>query len=103
MNLNELQNMFGTEIARIYVFSSTVPENQEPVEYITLDFARAAGTNLIDAVVTEINNTWLVYTRNTTVDDSNFKLMVELPLPEPEVQQPPEVAESEPSGEPQPE
>ncbi len=84
MNQNDLQNMFGKDPSKIYVFAGSIEDDQDPVEAITLDFARAAGTNLIDAVVTKIDNTWMVYTRNTTVDDSNFSLYIELPLPEPE-------------------
>ncbi len=84
MNHDDLQNMFGKEPSKIYVFAGSIEDDQDPVEAITLDFARAAGTNLIDAVVTKINKTWIVYTRNTAVDDSNFSLYVELPLPEPE-------------------
>lgn len=98
MNYNDLQNMFGKEPSKIYVFTGSIEDGKEPVEAITLDFARAAGTNLIDAVVTEINKTWVVYTRNTTVDDSNFSLYVELPLPEPE-EIVLEQAESDPSEE----
>ncbi len=84
MNHDDLQNMFGKEPSKIYVFAGSVEDDQDPVEAITLDFSRAAGTNLVDAVVTKIDNTWMVYTRNTTVDDSNFSLYIELPLPEPE-------------------
>jgi hypothetical protein len=84
MNHDDLQNMFGKEPSKIYIFTGSIEDGKEPVEEITLDFARAAGTNLIDAVVTKINQTWVVYTRNTTVDDNNFSLYVELPLPEPE-------------------
>lgn len=83
MNNEDLENLFGKEPAKIYIFTGEIDSGQEPVEYITLDFARAAGTNLIDAVVSNINGTWIVYTRNTTVEDENFRLHLELPLPEP--------------------
>ena len=98
MDQNDLQNMFGKEPSKIYIFTGLIEDGKEPAEAITLDFARAAGTNLIDAVVTKINKTWVVYTRNTTVDDSNFSLYVELPLPEPE-EVVPEQSESDPAEE----
>ena len=93
MNKEDLENLFGKDPARIYVFTGNLDLDAEPVEFITLDFARAAGTNLIDAVVSNINGTWIVYTRNTTVDDQNFVLHLELPLPVPVIPDP----EPEPS------
>jgi hypothetical protein len=88
MNSEDLENLFGKDPAKIYVFSGEVDSGTDPVEFITLDFARAAGTNLIDAVVSNINGTWIVYTRNTTVEDQNFTLFLELPLPEPIIEEP---------------
>lgn len=82
MNSEDLENLFGKEPAKIYIFTGKVELNAEPIEFITLDFARAAGTNLIDAVVSNLSGTWIVYTRNTTVEDQNFNLHLELPLPE---------------------
>lgn len=80
-----LQELFGTESGRVYAFDGSVPEGKEPVVEITEDFATAAGTNLVDAVVTNVGGAWVLYTRNTVVEDEKFRLVVELPLPEPEL------------------
>lgn len=88
----EIQGLFGKEPARIYIYRGEITsENQ--IEEITLDFARAAGTNLVDSVVTQIDGSWMVYTRNTTVTDDNFELFMELPLEEPVIPPIPEVPE----------
>lgn len=85
MDLQKLQEIFGTEPGRIYAFTGSVPEGSDSVAHITEAFATAAGSNLIDCVVTHLFNTRLVYTRNTQVTSDSFSLVVELPLPEPEV------------------
>jgi hypothetical protein len=86
----QLQEIFGTEPGRIYSFTGSVPEGSDPVEHITEEFATAAGSSLIDCVVTQLSGSRLVYTRNTEVTSDTFRLIVELPLPEPE----PEVVET---------
>jgi hypothetical protein len=78
----EIQGLFGKEPAKIYSYNGSL-SSENPIEEITLDFARAANTNLVDAVVTQVGGTWIVYTRNTTVTDDNFTLFLELPLEEP--------------------
>jgi hypothetical protein len=85
MTSEQLQEIFGNEPARIYSFTGSVPEGSDPVAYITEEFATAAGTNLVDCVVTQLSGSRLVYTRNTEVTSATFRLVVELPLPEPEV------------------
>ena len=85
MDLQKLQELFGTEPGRIYAFVGSVPDGSDPVAYITEAFATAAGSNLVDCVVTQLFGNQLVYTRNTEVTSDTFVLVAELPLPEPEV------------------
>ena len=85
MDLQKLQEIFGTEPSRIYAFVGSVPEGIDPVAHITEAFATAAGSTLVDCVVTQIFDSRLVYTRNTEVTSDSFSLVAELPLPEPEV------------------
>jgi hypothetical protein len=86
--------MFGTEHAKVYQFTEAVPEGEIPQVYITLKFADAVGSNLIDCIVTELLNAWFVYTKNEhAITGSSFDLVAELPLPEPEVVAPPESVE----------
>lgn len=87
MTSEQLQELFGTENGRVYSFTGGIPENENPQVHITESFATAAGTNLVDCVVTNFGSGWLVYTRNITVTSDEFMLLVELPLPEPEVEE----------------
>lgn len=87
MTLEQLQELFGTEKGRVYSFTGGAPEGSDPNVHITEEFATAAGTNLVDCVITHFGGRWLVYTRNTEVTTSNFALLVELPLPVPEVEE----------------
>ncbi len=84
----KLQELFGTDPARVYEFTASVPEDSNPVAHITEAFATAAGTNLINCIVTEVSGNWLVYTKETEVTSDKFTLVVELPLPEPEPEVP---------------
>jgi hypothetical protein len=95
MDLQKLQELFGTEPARVYEFNDSVPEGSDPVAHITEAFATAAGTNLINCIVTQAFGNWLVYTRETEVTSDTFRLVVELPLPEPEVIAEPEQPQEE--------
>lgn len=99
MTPEQLQEIFGTEPARIYSFIGSAPEGSDSVTHITEAFATEAGTSLVDCVVTQLSGTWLIYTRNTTVDSDMFRLVVELPLPEPEVQEVPAEPETQPEEE----
>jgi hypothetical protein len=85
MTPEKLQELFGTEVGRVYAYTGGVPNDTDPQVHITESFATAAGTNLIDCVVTNFGSGWVVYTRNTTVTNDEFMLLVELPLPEPEI------------------
>ena len=95
MDLQKLQELFGTQPARVYEFNDSVPEGSDPVAHITESFATAAGTNLINCIVTQVFGNWLVYTRETEVTSDIFGLVVELPLPEPEVTAEPEQPQEE--------
>lgn len=97
MTPEKLQELFGTEVGRVYAYTGGTPENEDPQEHITHAFATAAGTNLVDCVVTNFGSGWLVYTRNITVTNDEFMPLVELPLPEPEVEE--EVVEEQQEGE----
>ena len=94
MTPQDLQLMFGTEHAKVYQFTESVPDGEIPQVQITLKFADAVGSNLIDCIVTDLSNTWFVYTKNEhAITGGSFELAAELPLPEPEVVAPPEVVE----------
>jgi len=95
MDLQKLQEIFGTEPGRIYAFTGSVPEGSDPVAHITEAFATAAGSNLVDCVITQLFDSRLVYTRNTEVASDSFNLVVELPLPEPEPEVQPEQPQEE--------
>jgi hypothetical protein len=84
MTPEKLQELFGTEVGRVYSYTGSIPDNEDPTEHITHAFADAAGTNLVDCVVTHFGAGYLVYTRNITVTSDEFMPLVELPLPEPE-------------------
>jgi hypothetical protein len=87
MTPEKLQELFGTEVGRVYSYTGGIPDNTDPTEHITHSFAEAAGTNLVDCVVTNLGSGWLVYTRNISVTSGEFMLLVELPLPELEVEE----------------
>lgn len=103
MDFQSLQNGFGTDPAKIYIFDGAIPEDNDPVEYITHQFTEDAGTNLITCVVTEIESAWVVYTKEEHQLGEQFRLLVEFPLPEPEPFVPPEVPVEEPAPETPPE
>jgi len=100
MTPEKLQELFGTEVGRVYSYTGATPENEDPTEHITHAFATAAGTNLVDCVVTHFGSGWLVYTRHTTVTNEEFMLLVELPLPEPEEEQQEEQHQEQQGGTP---
>jgi hypothetical protein len=95
MDPQKLQELFGTEPSRIYEFNGSVPEGSDPVAHITEAFATAAGTNLINCTVTQLFGSWLVYTKETEVASDTFRLVAELPLPEPEAPTEPEQPDEE--------
>lgn len=96
MTSEQLQEIFGNEVGRVYTFTGSIPEDSDPDVYITEAFATAAGTNLINCIVTQIFGSWLVYTKESEVTSDTFSLAVELPLPEPEVPEVPAEPETQP-------
>lgn len=90
MDFQSLQNGFGTDPAKLYIFDGIIPEDNDPVEYITHQFAEDAGTNLIACVVSHIASEWLVYTKDEHELSGSFRLVATFPLPEPEPIVPPE-------------
>lgn len=82
MNKDLLQQLFGSEPAKIYVYVGELVDGDSQVENITHKFATAAGTNLISCVVTNLQGTNLVYTKEDyNINDENFIFFVDLPLP----------------------
>lgn len=84
MNLNNLQLSFGKDPAKLYVFAGSIPDSTNKVAYITEKFAEAAGTNLVSCVVSELDQTWMIYTKDDYMLGDEFRLIAEFPLPEPE-------------------
>ena len=81
-----LQQLFGKEVAKVYVFDGSIPEDSDFASFVTEEFAKAAGTNLINCVVTTIQGTNLVYTHTDyEIEEGQFRFYIDLPLPEPEV------------------
>jgi hypothetical protein len=93
-----LQQLFGTEPAKVYVYAGELVDGDSQVENITLKFADAAGTNLVSCVVTQLKGTYFVYTKDDyNIEDSNFIFVVDLPLPLPPEPDPVVVEEETPS------
>lgn len=92
----ELQQVFGKDIAKVYEFAGTVPEAENPQVHITVQFATAIDNFLVDCIVTNLKDQWYVYTKTPhEIAGTDFSLVVELPLPEPEPVEPPPAPEEE--------
>jgi hypothetical protein len=90
----ELQQVFGKDIAKVYEFTGTIPEAENPQVHITVQFATAINNFLVDCIVTNLNNRWYIYTKTPhEFSAGDFVLSVELPLPEPEPIEPPPESE----------
>lgn len=97
MTPQELQLLFGKETAKIYFFDGTVPEGEDVSSYVTHEFAKEAGTNLINCIVTTVQESILVYTHTDyVIPEGEFRFYVDLPIPEPEIV--PETLPTEPEG-----
>ena len=90
MNKEFFQSVFSQKMGYVYAYKGTVPEGQSPSHYITEQFAQAAGSNLVNTVVTELPNfgVTVIYNHAETDDiaNSNFELITDLvpdPIPEP--------------------
>ena len=85
MTKDLLQEIFGNSPAKIYTYAGDLVEGDSQVENITHKFAEAAGTNLVSCVISCIQGTYFVYTKDDyNIDSLNFTFVVDLPLPEPE-------------------
>lgn len=81
-----LEQMFGKQQAKIYIFGGSVPEGKDPYEHVTVEFSKAVKSNLINCNVTNLQSMWVIYTQDEhQIDDEKFRLHCELPLPEPTV------------------
>lgn len=86
----EMQDAFGKARAKVYEFTDSLPDGENPQVYITLKFVDAISNNLVDCIVTEMVGNWYVYTTTDhEIAGTKFSLVAELPLPEPEPVEPP--------------
>lgn len=88
-----LQQLFGIETAKVYIFDGSIPDDSNFTAYVTEEFAKAAGTNLINCIVSSVQGITVVYTQdNIQIEEGQFRLYIDLPLPEP-LEVPEEVVE----------
>lgn len=81
-----LQQLFGKETAKVYIFDGTIPEDSTFSAFVTEEFAKAAGTNLINCIVSSVQGITVVYAQtDILLGEGKFRFYVDLPLPEPEV------------------
>ena len=108
MNKQLFQSIFNQKMGYVYRYTGTVPDGESPSHYITEQFAQAAGSNLVNTIVTELVNFGITvvynYSTEDTISDSNFELITDLvpdPIPEPPVlPEPPAQEETTPAEEP---
>jgi hypothetical protein len=80
------EELFGKSSAKVYLYTGTLLDNENPCESITVKFATAINNYLIDCLVTQISGNWYVYTKTPhELTGNDFQLMVSLPLPLPVV------------------
>lgn len=85
MEKSLLQEIFGNSPAKIYTFAGEVVAESHIIQHITEKFAQAAGTNLVSCVISNIQGTYFVYTKDDyNINSLDFNFVVDLPLPEPE-------------------
>ena len=88
MTPSVFETLFGRARAKVYKFSNSVPTEHNASVYITEKFVEAAGTNLVDCVVTELQESYFVYTtQEHEINSDSFILVAELPVivPVPEI------------------
>ena len=95
MNYRKIQEIFGNDPAKLYLFVGTVPSESSPSAHITEMFTAASGSNLSTSVVSNVQKNWTLYTKEDVdiSNDSNFRFLVEFTLPEPEPH--PEIPETD--------
>ena len=90
-----LQQLFGKETAKVYIFYGAIPEDSDFATFVTEEFAKAAGTNLINCIVSSVQGITVVYAQtDIQLEEGQFRFYIDLPLPEPEVV-PEEIVEPE--------
>jgi citrate lyase synthetase len=107
MNKEFFQSIFSQKMGYVYRYTGTVPAGESTAHYITEQFAQAAGSNLVNTVVTELINFGIIviynYATEDTISNSNFELITDLvpdPIPEPPVLLEPPQEETPPTEEP---
>jgi hypothetical protein len=104
MNKQFFQSIFNQKMGFVYAYKGTVPEGESPAHYITAQFAQAAGSNLVNTVVSELPTfgvTVIYYhSEENNINSANFELITDLvpdPIPEPPVlPEPPAPEETSP-------
>lgn len=86
MEYKKIEEVFGKDKAKLYLFVGEIPSDKSPAVHITDAFVAAAGSNLATSVVSNVQKSWMLYTKEDVdiSNDSNFRFLVEFPLPEPE-------------------
>jgi len=91
MNKEFFQSIFAQKMGYVYAYKGTVPEGESRDHYITEQFAQAAGSNLVNTVVSELPTfgaTVIYYHADAnTIASPNFELITDLipdPIPEPQ-------------------
>lgn len=81
MTPSVFEQLFGTTPAKVYEFRGSIEEIEDIDAYITGLFAEAVGTNLVECVITSLQNKWFVYTtQDLPVAGNDFVLVAVLPL-----------------------
>lgn len=104
MNKDFFQSIFNQKMGYVYAYKGTVPEGEARDQYITGQFAQAAGSNLVHTVVAELPNFGITVIYNhaeeNNINSANFELMTDLvpdPIPEPQVVEEPAPEETPPA------
>lgn len=88
MDIDTLSRLFGYSAGHIYKFVGSVPEGQDPYEYITNLFVGELGDNSVATNVTEFKGATYFYSPlPATVED--FSFVSEVVIPQPPVEEQP--------------
>lgn len=83
MDIQKLQDVFGSHPAKLYVYDGPVTDGNE-VEIITHQFVEDASTNLVSCIVSFVQGMWVLHTEESHSLGDKFRLLAEFPLPIPE-------------------
>lgn len=83
MDKQFFQQIFNQQKGFVYKYLGTVPEGEQKSAYITGKFAKAAGSNLVSTMVSELNNYGGItviyyYSDNNNINDSDFEFIMDL-------------------------